>query len=50
MLRSYVESEPDWERYLPLVLYAYRTAKHASTGVSPFYLMFGRQPKLPEGS
>ena len=42
LLRAYVEKE--WERYLPLVLFAYRTATHTSTGVSPFMLMFGRQP------
>ena len=48
LLRSFVQSESDWERYLPLVLYAYRTSKHASTGVSPFQLMFGRHPKLPD--
>ena len=40
MLRSFVESETNWERYLPLVLFAYPTAKHTSTGVSPFPLMF----------
>lgn len=45
LLRAYVDKEEDWERYLPLVLYAYRTATHASTGVSPFMLNFGRQPK-----
>ena len=46
LLRLYVDKEPaDWERYLPLVLYTYRTAVHSSTGVSPFQLMFGRQPK-----
>ena len=44
LLRTYVDKEADWERYLPLVLYAYRTADHSSTGVSPFELMFGRQP------
>lgn len=45
LLLSYVSKESDWERYLPFVLYAYRTAVHSSTGVSPFVLMFGRQPK-----
>ena len=28
------------------VLYAYRISRHASTGVSPFQMMFGCQPKL----
>ena len=45
LLRAYVETQEDWERFLPLVLYAYRTAVHSSTGVSPFELMFGRQPQ-----
>ena len=45
MLRCYVSTEEDWETYLPLVLYAYRTAPHSTTGVSPFQLMFGRDPK-----
>ena len=46
LLRSYVEKEADWEQHLPLVLFAYRTAIHSSTGTSPFLLMFGRQPKI----
>lgn len=41
---TYVGTKEDWERYLPLVLYAYRTAVHTSTGFSPFQLMFGREP------
>ena len=45
MLRTYVERQEDWEKYLPLVLHAYRSAPHSSTGISPFMLMFGREPK-----
>ena len=45
LLRSYVDNEADWEQHLPLVLYAYRTAAHSSTGVSPYMLMFGRHPQ-----
>ena len=45
MLRAYVQKEADWERFLPLVLYAYRTAVHSSTDISPFELMFGRSPQ-----
>ena len=47
LLRSYVEHQSDWERFLPLVLFAYRTATHSSTGCSPFNLMFGRSPSAP---
>ena len=47
MLRAYVLDHTDWEQYLPLVLYAYRTAIHASTGVSPFELMLGRCAHKP---
>ena len=32
LLRTYVEKEEDWEQYLPLALYAFRTAQHSSTG------------------
>ena len=45
LLRSYTQQEADWELHLPLALFAYRTAVHSSTGVSPFEMMFGRPPK-----
>ena len=45
MLRSYITDHAEWERYLPFVLFAYRTAVHASTGVTPFEMMFGRAPQ-----
>ena len=44
LLRIYTETHDEWERYLPFVLLAYRTAVYSSTGVSPFALMFGRSP------
>ena len=42
LLRTYVDEETDWERFLPLVLHAYHASAHSSTRVSPFMLMFGR--------
>ena len=45
MLRSYVETKEEWEKHLPLILYAYRTAIHSSTGFTPFELMYGRPPQ-----
>ena len=42
MLRCYVEGNGDWEKYLYLVLFAYRTSKHSVTGISPFHLMYSR--------
>ena len=50
LLRAYVDKQIDWEQYLPLVLYAYRTSVHSSTGVAPFVLMFGRQLKCIDHS
>ena len=52
MLRAYVSHEADWEKFLPLVMFAYRTSVHTSTGAPPFELMFGRNaqtPPLPAG-
>ena len=37
----------DWENCLLKVCLAYNTSKHASTGYTPFFLMFGRQPHMP---
>ena len=42
ILRAFVEKQHDWERYLPMVMFAYRTSVHASTKVTPFSLMVGR--------
>ncbi len=46
LLRAYVDKQNDWERYLPLILYAYRTSVHSSMGASTFMLMYGWQPRM----
>ena len=37
----------DWDLFIPYVLFAYRTSIHSSTKETPFFLMYGRDPKLP---
>ena len=40
-------SQRDWDEHIPFVMAAYRAAKHASTGFSPNYLVFGRENRAP---
>lgn len=48
LLRAFpVSRKRDWPSCLPQVLYSYNTTPHQSTGESPFYLMFGQEPRLP---
>ena len=47
-LSMYVSShQKDWDRHIPMIHFAYRVSPHASTGESPFYLLYGREPRLP---
>ena len=41
------KDQKDWDEYIPLILFAYRTSICETTGYSPFYIMFGREPRLP---
>jgi hypothetical protein len=41
------EKEEDWDIHIPAVLFAYRTKRHATTGYTPFQLVYGRQAILP---
>ena len=39
-------NQQDWDIYIPAILFAYRTSPCVSTGDSPFYLLYGREPRL----
>ena len=48
MISMYVsERHKDWDEFLPLVLFAYRTSLHDSVKDTPFFLLYGRDAKLP---
>uniref|UniRef100_A0A1A8HG02 Gypsy retrotransposon integrase-like protein 1 n=1 Tax=Nothobranchius korthausae TaxID=1143690 RepID=A0A1A8HG02_9TELE len=42
-----VSRKRDWNSCLPQLLYCYNTTPHQATGESPFFLMFGQEPRLP---
>ena len=41
------EKKKKWTTYLPELLYSYNVTPHASTGYSPYHLLFGRDPVIP---
>ncbi len=41
------DHQTDWDVYVPMVLWGYRTVPNASTGYSPFKLLLGREPVTP---
>ena len=41
------EQKSNWKSYIGPLIHAYNATKHDTTGFSPFYLMFGREPNLP---
>ncbi|XP_034565107.1 uncharacterized protein LOC117830889 isoform X4 [Notolabrus celidotus] len=48
MLRKFVNnSGTDWDQWLPYLLFAYREVPQASTGFSPFELLYGHEVRGP---
>jgi hypothetical protein len=41
------ENQKDWDEHIPLLLMAYRTATHESTGLTPAKVMMGRELRVP---
>jgi hypothetical protein len=37
----------DWDNYIPTILFAYQIRKNTTTGKSPFFLLYGMEPKIP---
>ncbi|EFA13184.1 Transposon Ty3-G Gag-Pol polyprotein-like Protein [Tribolium castaneum] len=40
-------NQTDWDEFLPHVTFAYNTARQDTTKMSPFMLVYGREPILP---
>ncbi len=45
--RLYCTNQSDWIHYIPSVLMAYRSAPVKSTGMSPFFVLYGQEMSLP---
>lgn len=40
------ENKRRWPEHLPELIYAYNITPHATTGYSPYFLLFGVEPRL----
>jgi hypothetical protein len=41
-------TETDWDLHLPTTTFSYNASVQASTGFSPYYMLYGRNPLLPD--
>ena len=47
LTQLYDKKTPNWDRFIPAVLFAYRVSVNDVTGYSPYFLLHGRDPVLP---
>ena len=50
MISKSVDVGVEWDKQLPMFLFAYRTTIQESTRESPSFLLYGRDPRLPTTS
>ena len=41
------EQKKDWKSHVPALVHTYNCTKNVATGFSSYYLLFGREPRLP---
>ena len=42
-----LEQKKDWKSHVPALVHAYNCTRNVATGFSQYYLLFGREPRLP---
>lgn len=48
MLRSVIDfAQDDWDEHLPAAELAFNNSKNETTGLTPFYLVYGREARMP---
>jgi hypothetical protein len=48
MLRSVIDfTQVDWDEHLAAAELAFNNSKHETTGFTPFYMMYGREARMP---
>ena len=49
LMKLVVKKGKNWDKLLGPTLLAYRTSPHSSSGETPFFLMYGRDCRMPTG-
>ena len=47
-LKHYInERQDDWDEFIPFAMYSFNSHTHTSTGYTPYELLFGKKPFIP---